>query len=104
MTRDILERAFEMCPELAPPEIRAQREPVLEDVSTLVIEEGCGLRPGRIGGIRLDVEWRNTGRRRDKAMIPVVFNYGHGGYGYQSSWGSANLALELLENTLREKS
>lgn len=74
MTRDILERTFKMCPELAPPEIRAEREPTIEDVLPLIIEEGCGLRPGRIGGIRLDVEWRIAGE--GDVSIPIVFNYG----------------------------
>ncbi|KAG6867768.1 hypothetical protein C0993_011361 [Termitomyces sp. T159_Od127] len=101
MTRDILERTFKMCPELAPPEIRAQREPTIEDVIPLIIEEGCGLRPGRIGGIRLDVEWRVAGE--GNISIPIVFNYGHGGYGFQSSWGSANIACTLLEEALEGK-
>jgi hypothetical protein len=26
----------------------------------------------------------------------------HGGYGFQSSWGSASMALELLEGALKE--
>ncbi|GLB39081.1 putative D-amino-acid oxidase [Lyophyllum shimeji] len=102
-TRDILERTFAMCPELAPPEVRAQREPTIEDVLPLVIEEGCGLRPGRTGGIRLDTEWRRAGAGEDGRKIPVVFNYGHGGYGFQSSWGSANLALKLLEEAMDGK-
>ncbi|KAG6878040.1 hypothetical protein C0992_008731 [Termitomyces sp. T32_za158] len=101
MTRDILERTFKMCPELAPPEIRAEREPTIEDVLPLVIEEGCGLRPGRIGGIRLDVEWRVA--REGDVSIPIVFNYGHGGYGFQSSWGSADIACTLLEEALEGK-
>lgn len=74
-TRDILERSFALCPELAPPEIREKREPTLDDVVALVIEDGCGLRPSRRGGIRLEVEWveleKNNGRR-----VPVIFNYG----------------------------
>ncbi|KAJ7669024.1 D-amino-acid oxidase [Mycena rosella] len=98
-TLDILQRGFALCPELAPPEIRAQREPVLEDLQSIIIEEGCGLRPARKGGIRLEVEWANG---QDQKKVPIVFNYGHGGYGYQSSWGSATLALELLEKALAE--
>ncbi|KAF5383266.1 hypothetical protein D9615_005065 [Tricholomella constricta] len=100
-TRDILERTFAMCPELAPPEVRAQRKPTIEDVLPLVIEEGCGFRPARTGGIRLDVEWRGAGKGAKK--VPVVFNYGHGGYGFQSSWGSANIALKLLEEAMAGK-
>ncbi|KAJ7442514.1 D-amino-acid oxidase [Mycena galericulata] len=99
-TSDILTRGLALCPELAPPEIRSQREPALEDLEPIIIETGCGLRPARKGGIRLEVEWVDV---RDQNKIPVVFNYGHGGYGYQSSWGSANLALELLEKALAER-
>ncbi|KAH0581862.1 hypothetical protein H2248_011541 [Termitomyces sp. 'cryptogamus'] len=100
-TRDILERTFKMCPELAPPEIRAEREPTIEDVLPLVTEEGCGLRPGRIGGVRSDVEWRVAGDTN--VSVPIVFNYGHGGYGFQSSWGSAEVAYALLEDALEGK-
>ncbi|KAJ7871319.1 hypothetical protein B0H13DRAFT_1634268 [Mycena leptocephala] len=100
-TLDILERSFALCPELAPPEIRAQREPVLEDLQPIIIEEGCGLRPARKGGIRLEVEWVAAPLGEEK-KIPIVFNYGHGGYGYQSSWGSATLALELLEQAMAQ--
>jgi hypothetical protein len=72
ITRNILERAFSTCPELAPPEVRAQREPTVEDL--VVIEEGCGFRPERTGGIRLEVEWSEAGKSGRK--IPIVFNYG----------------------------
>lgn len=73
-TRDILERGFAMCPELAPPEVRKQREPTLEDVLPLIIEEGCGLRPARKDGIRLEMEWFEAGKN---TRVPVVFNYGY---------------------------
>ncbi|KAG6850030.1 hypothetical protein H0H93_002234 [Arthromyces matolae] len=90
-----------MCPELAPPEVRAEREPTLEDVLPLVIEEGCGLRPARKGGVRLEFEWRRAGEK--EILVPIVFNYGHGGYGFQGSWGSADIALTLLEEALEAK-
>ncbi|KIY48481.1 nucleotide-binding domain-containing protein [Fistulina hepatica ATCC 64428] len=99
-TRDILERAIKLCPELAPPEVRAQRTPTIEDLIPLVIEENCGLRPGRTGGIRLETEWMSSCTSTRK--VPVIHNYGHGGYGFQSSWGSASIALELLEKALAE--
>lgn len=71
-SEDILERAFALCPELAPPEIRAQRAPTIDDVRPIIISEGCGLRPGRKGGIRLDVRWtENKGKK-----VPLVSNYG----------------------------
>jgi len=95
-TLDILKRGFALCPELAPPEIRVQREATVEDVLPIVIEEGCGLRPGRKGGIRLGADFINVKDKR----VPVVFNYGHGGAGFQSSWGSASRALLILEGAL----
>ncbi|KAI0765264.1 D-amino-acid oxidase [Fomes fomentarius] len=97
-TTDILRRCLALCPELVPPEIRAEREGTIEDVHALIVEEGCGFRPQRKGGIRLDVEW--VPGRQGKGKFPIVFNYGHGGGGYQSSWGSASIALELLGKAL----
>ena len=70
----ILETAVSLCPELAPPEVRAVREPTIEDVLPLVVEEGCGLRPARKGGIRLEVEWFKRGSTSE--TVPVVHNYG----------------------------
>jgi len=97
---DILKRCLALCPELAPPHIRAEREPKVDDLFPIIIENGCGLRPARKGGIRLEVEWFKAIKRNGK--VPVVYNYGHGGYGFQSSWGSASLALGLLEGALAE--
>jgi D-aspartate oxidase/D-amino-acid oxidase len=73
ITKDILKRGFALCPELAPPEVRSQRAASLDDVRALIIEECCGLRPARKGGIRLEVDYvESPGRER----VPIVFNYG----------------------------
>ncbi|ROV99484.1 hypothetical protein VMCG_06302 [Cytospora schulzeri] len=53
-----------------------------------VIRHGVGLRPYREGGVRLEREvidgtW-------------VVHNYGHAGWGYQGSYGTAERAVELV--------
>jgi len=102
-TVDILERGLALHPELAPPLIHVGREPTVEDLKPLIIEEGCGLRPARKGGIRLQSEWvRVPGSER--RMVPVIHNYGHGGYGFQTSWGSASVAVELLEQALAKGS
>lgn len=98
VTEDILRRGLDLCPELAPEEIRAQRKPTVDDLRPLIIEEGCGLRPARVGGIRLQSTQMT---RRDKSIVPVIYNYGHGGYGYQSSWGSASIAADLLIASLK---
>ncbi|KAI1797963.1 D-amino-acid oxidase [Ganoderma leucocontextum] len=73
-TTDIIERCLALFPEIAPPSIRAEREGTVEDVRGLIVEEGCGFRPQRKGGIRLDVEW--VTRREGQAKVPMVFNYG----------------------------
>ncbi|KAI6099486.1 hypothetical protein EDD16DRAFT_1658205 [Pisolithus croceorrhizus] len=93
----VLAGVLAVCPELAPPEIRAKRMPTIDDLRPLIVEEGCGLRPGRKGGIRLETEWLEAGPQSE---IPVVYNYGHAGMGFQSSWGSASIALDLLEEAL----
>ncbi|KAI0305167.1 D-amino-acid oxidase [Multifurca ochricompacta] len=83
------------------PSVRKEREPTVEDLKPLIIEEGCGFRPARRGGIRLQSEWVKV-PGSERCMIPVVYNYGHGGYGFQTSWGSASVALDLLEGALAE--
>ncbi|KZT08039.1 D-amino-acid oxidase [Laetiporus sulphureus 93-53] len=99
-TEDILQRTLDLNPELAPPEVRAKRAPTVNDLRPLIVDIGCGLRPGRKGGIRLQVDWTGTGEGERK--IPMVFNYGHAGTGYESSWGSAAVALDLLEEALAQ--
>ena len=73
-TEDILTRCLALCPELAPPEVRAKRAPTIDDLRPLIVEVGCGLRPSRTGGPRLDVEWLTN--KRDGRQVPMVFNYG----------------------------
>ncbi|KIO16621.1 hypothetical protein M407DRAFT_16388 [Tulasnella calospora MUT 4182] len=92
-------RSGDLCPELVPPEVRDKdpsRQFTIADVEPIILEEGCGLRPARKDGIRLESEVVEGSSR--KAI--VVHNYGHGGYGYQSSWGSATMALDLLAQAL----
>lgn len=61
-------------PEIAPPEVRQIRAPVVDDVRQLIIEEGCGLRPTRHGSNRLEsVEVESRAGRK----ASVVFNYGY---------------------------
>ncbi|KAG7089197.1 hypothetical protein E1B28_010899 [Marasmius oreades] len=98
-TEDILRHALELCPELAPPEIRAQRTPTVDDLKSIIVESGCGLRPARKGGIRLEALYFQLEGKEKK--VPVITNYGHGGVGFQSSWGSATIAVELLEKALK---
>jgi len=125
-SEDILERAFALVPDLADPVLRNGKSGlpplpsrkhgdvgpplVSEDEEAIplsalkanIVEAGCGLRPAREGGVRLDVEWHTAGKNKDVTRIPVVYNYGHGGFGYIASWGSASYALKLLEDALAQ--
>jgi len=92
-TLDILKRGLALCPELAPPDVRASRTPTVEDVLPIIKEEACGLRPMRKDGVRIELEYLSSNSRK----IPVVYNYGHGRQGYISSNGSADVALRLME-------
>ena len=74
ITQDIIERGFALCPELASPDIRVERKPTIDDVSPHIVSEGCGFRPGRKGGIRLEVEW--TDGIGGRGRVPVIHNYG----------------------------
>ncbi|KAF2026866.1 D-amino-acid oxidase, partial [Setomelanomma holmii] len=53
-----------------------------------VLRHTAGLRPVRDAGIRLEKE--------SVSGVTVVHNYGHGGYGYQSSYGCALAVHKLL--------
>ncbi|KAK7439374.1 hypothetical protein VKT23_017597 [Stygiomarasmius scandens] len=83
IAKRILERAVKFYPQLAPPEVREAKEKEskevgLEDVQGLVIENGVGLRPGRKGGIRLEMENMEWDPKDGKGVrkTPVVYNYG----------------------------
>ena len=60
-----------------------------------IIRHGVGLRPVREGGQRIEKEKLGD--------VTVVHNYGHGGYGYQTSYGTAEKAVELIEAALELK-
>lgn len=57
-----------------------------------IVRHGVGLRPLRLNGTRIEKEKMND--------TWVVHNYGHGGYGYQSSFGCAKVAFKLCEEAL----
>ncbi|KAF2750517.1 FAD dependent oxidoreductase [Sporormia fimetaria CBS 119925] len=83
----IMQRAVELCPQLVP------KTGKVTELS--VVRHGVGLRPMRKEGIRVEKEKVNG--------VWVVHQYGHAGYGYQSSWGSAWEAERLVEEILREE-
>jgi D-amino-acid oxidase len=57
-----------------------------------VIRHGVGLRPLREDGVRIEKE--------KIAGTWVVHNYGHGGWGYQGSYGCSEGAKELVDGIL----
>ncbi|KAF2277856.1 FAD dependent oxidoreductase [Westerdykella ornata] len=82
LAEKIMKSCCELCPELGPR---------WQDLQ--VISHNVGLRPSRKGGVRVELErWSNG--------VPVVHNYGHSGAGYQSSWGTAERAVELVKEAL----
>ncbi|KAF5358634.1 hypothetical protein D9758_007661 [Tetrapyrgos nigripes] len=110
ITESILQRTLKLCPELVPISSTGTNPDSTDpkdELRKLIIGEACGLRPGRVGGIRLEVDLvsasdeadNEPGEERQK-KVPVVYNYGHTGLGYSMSWGSASRALELLEEAL----
>ena len=91
--RAIMKRCLALTTDLLPPHKRENG--TIDDLE--VIEYGAGLRPTRQGGVRLDTTYLElSGGRR----VPIVSNYGHGGAGYQSSWGSAERAVMLLSDAV----
>lgn len=83
----IMKRAVDLCPELVP----EGKGP--EALS--VIRHGVGLRPMRKGGIRAERETIDG--------VAVVHNYGHGGSGYQTSWGAAYAVEKMVEESLKQR-
>lgn len=69
----ILSHVLALCPDIAPPSVRASREPTVADLEALIVDEGCGLRPARKGGIRLEVGSFEQG---EGEKLPVIYNYG----------------------------
>jgi D-amino-acid oxidase len=79
----IMSRAVEVVPELADGKGIAGLQ---------VIRHNVGLRPARDGGVRVE--------REKVGGVWIVHNYGHGGSGYQSSYGCAEGVVELVNEVL----
>jgi len=79
----MMKRAVDVCPALTGGK-------GIEHLS--VIRHSVGLRPIREGGVRLEKEKING--------VWVCHNYGHGGAGYQSSYGCSQVAVGLIEEIL----
>ncbi|KAI7263239.1 hypothetical protein KC343_g4211 [Hortaea werneckii] len=61
-----------------------------------VVSVQCGLRPGRHGGARVEIE--------KVGDFNVVHAYGHAGGGYQNSVGSARLVVKLVDESMTARS
>ncbi|KIM99927.1 hypothetical protein OIDMADRAFT_42838 [Oidiodendron maius Zn] len=83
----IMKRSIELCPALTDGK-------GVEALS--VIRHGVGLRPLREQGVRIEKEKIDG--------VWVVHNYGHGGWGYQGSYGCSEGALELVADVVAIKS
>lgn len=81
-----MKRAVEVCPKLT-----GGRG--IEHLD--IIRHGVGLRPAREGGTRIESEKING--------VWVVHNYGHAGYGYQASYGCAQVAVGLVDHVFSPK-
>lgn len=63
-----------------------------------VIRAGVGMRPYRPAGVRVEADFATCG-----GETLVVHNYGHAGWGYQGSYGCAELVVELVTNFVQSK-
>lgn len=83
----IAERIMKRCVELCPALTGGKGIEALD-----VIRHGVGLRPTRKSGVRIEKEKIGD--------TLVVHNYGHGGWGYQASYGCSERAKELVDQAL----
>ncbi|CAG8640175.1 19260_t:CDS:2, partial [Gigaspora margarita] len=87
-TSAIVQRCLSTRPDLLP-----------HDQTNLVIKKNCvGLRPCRKGGMRIDAEWIYLENFEKKILI--VHNYGHGCYGFQSSYGAALDVVKIINSSM----
>jgi D-amino-acid oxidase len=87
LAQRIMTRAVELCPALT-------NGKGIEGLD--IVRHAVGLRPVREGGVRLGASWVDD--------VLVVHNYGHGGFGYQSSYGCSMAAVKIVENVLSDSS
>ncbi|KAJ5279296.1 hypothetical protein N7478_004668 [Penicillium angulare] len=83
----IMKRAIDICPKLVKP---GQGIEGLD-----IIRHGVGLRPYRQGGPRIEKDLVDG--------VKIVHNYGHGGFGYQASFGCSEETVRLVKEVLQSK-
>lgn len=79
----IMKRCVELCPSLTGGK-------GIEHLD--IVRQGVGLRPYRNGGTRIEKEKVDG--------VWTVHNYGHGGFGYQASYGCSQKAVRLIQEAL----
>ncbi|PGG97101.1 D-amino-acid oxidase [Blastomyces parvus] len=88
----IMKRCVDLCPNLVGKDENGKQRGI-EGLD--IIRHGVGLRPLRDGGVRMEAETIGD--------VTVVHNYGHGGFGYQASWGCSAAAVEMIMEALGKK-
>ena len=88
---ELAKRIMERCVAVSPQLVKEG-----EGVESLdVVNHRVGLRPVREGGTRVE---------REKVKgVSVVHSYGHGGFGYQSSYGCAEEVVGLVAEAVQEQ-
>ncbi|KAI9787192.1 MAG: hypothetical protein M1839_003427 [Geoglossum umbratile] len=84
---NLAQRIMKRCIELAPGLTNGKGVEALS-----IVRHAVGLRPLRIGGVRLEKEMIDG--------VWTVHNYGHGGFGYQASYGCSQVVVRLVEEAL----
>ncbi|KAF3483114.1 uncharacterized protein GIQ15_02438 [Arthroderma uncinatum] len=87
----IMKRCIEVCPQLVGKDENGKQRGI-EGLD--IIRHGVGLRPLRHGGTRVEKD--------NIDGTAVVHNYGHGGFGYQTSFGCCAEAAALAKEALAE--
>lgn len=94
--QDILRRAQEICPALPPANTSVSEgasKPGGQGLQSMIISHLVGFRPSRRGGVRLE---KGPDLELKGSVAKVIYNYGHGGAGWQSCWGFAEEAVDLV--------
>ncbi|WVW79502.1 hypothetical protein I302_101471 [Kwoniella bestiolae CBS 10118] len=113
-TRNILRRVLEVCPNLlsssadstltsdnkgseqSSTEVAVKGREEKSRLESLIVDVLVGFRPSRQGGVRVERGHDLIFEEADHEGTKVVYNYGHGGAGWQSCWGTAEDAISIL--------
>ena len=88
----MMRRAIQVCPHLVPEGSGIE--------ALHVIRHQVGLRPVREGGPRIEPE---TIKDDELGSLNVVHSYGAGGFGYQCSYGMADMVVKHVKKYVETK-